>query len=144
MQTELIVGKFRAYLASRIREGKTFLAPLLPLSAEAALVRALAGFDHRTLVWITDGPQTLELAHRDLRTVSPPSTGDVLYFPAWEGTPGPDTKPDPDIEGNRLNTLMRIRNQVSGVSRVHGGRQSFGAAAARDCRPPMGIRRLLS
>ena len=81
----------------------------LPASAEAWLLWELARASGRTVVWIADGPRTVDLIYRDLRTLAPPDAPPLLQFPSWEVLPGDKAaRPDADAVGARLETLLAL------------------------------------
>lgn len=133
MLTEKILDKLTPYLADIFREEEAVSLPTLPRSAEALVVWTLEKIFHKTIVWVSDSPQSLEIMHRDILTLSPypnPSTinhqpltinHSLLYYPAWENPPCPPSRAalggrqtgqnvshDPDITGHRLNALLAL------------------------------------
>jgi transcription-repair coupling factor (superfamily II helicase) len=104
-------------LESRMREK---LAPVLsgaplcfvpdqPSAAEAWLTWELARASGRTVLWIGDGPRTMERLFRDLQTLAPPEAPPPLLFPSWEILPTEKTMtPDLGVVGARLATLATL------------------------------------
>jgi len=95
-------------LADALRPGGTFCALLPPGSAAAALAWAVARGPHRPLVWITDGPKTLDGFFHDLQSLAGPHAPDLAFYPAWESLPGHGAPPPADLLGDRLETLQRL------------------------------------
>ncbi|TFG61644.1 MAG: hypothetical protein E4H28_08605, partial [Gemmatimonadales bacterium] len=88
--------------------------PRMPGAAESLLVWGVCRRLRVPVVWIGDGAGTLELRHRDLRTLCPPDMDverDLLYFPEWESLPTASCDADPDIAGARLSTLMSLQQR---------------------------------
>jgi transcription-repair coupling factor (superfamily II helicase) len=85
--------------------GASFI-PDLPPSAEAWIAWALLLSSRRTIVWVADGPRTLDGMVRNLLTLCPPDTAPPLVFPSWEVIPG-ERMPPPEQSAisMRLETL---------------------------------------
>jgi transcription-repair coupling factor (superfamily II helicase) len=90
-------------VADAVRAGGIFCAEPLPLSALAYLAWSLHACTGRSLLWIADGPRTLDEFYEALRALK---EGAALY-PAWESLPGHGPPPHPDLVGDRLGTLAR-------------------------------------
>jgi len=93
----------------------------MPLSAEATLALACARRG-RPVVCVSDGPQTLEMLHRDLLTLRATAGGDAaraapLYYPALESPPSRDTSGDADLAGHRLRALQALARPPPGRER---------------------------
>ncbi len=97
--------------ADFFRRGGTFCALTPPGSAPAWLAWALWTRATRTLVWITDGPRTLDRVHRDLQTFAGPNAARLAYYPAWESLPGHGAPPHADLIGDRFATLRALRGE---------------------------------
>ncbi len=83
----------------------TFI-PDLPPSAEAWIAWELLGLSGQTVVWVADGPRTLESGFRNLLTLCPPGMPPPLLFPSWEVIPGErSAPPEQSTTGLRLETL---------------------------------------
>ena len=96
--------------------GEPCLLPDLPASAEAWTVAALARLSGRAVLWIGDGPRTLETFYRNLRTLSPPEAPAPLLFPSWESLPGPKAEsPDAAASGARLQVLPLLAGKTPSV-----------------------------
>ncbi len=96
------------YLSAVTREGQVCSVQDLPLSSQAALAWAL--HDHLSLpvLLITDGQKTQDILHQDLTTWAGDLSDRIAYYPAWEVFPsGDDPSSNPDLEGDRLDTLQR-------------------------------------
>ncbi len=91
--------------ADFFRRGGAFCALCPPGSAPAWLAWALAERGGRPLIWIADGPRTLDRIHRDLQTLAGPRARDLAYYPAWEALPGRGAPPTPDLLGDRIAVL---------------------------------------
>ena len=103
-----IEPRFRATITPLLEQPVSHVADL-PASAEAWLLWELARTSGRTVVWIADGPRTVDLIYRDLRTLAPPDAPPLLQFPSWEVLPGDkSTRPDPEAIGARLETLLAL------------------------------------
>jgi transcription-repair coupling factor (superfamily II helicase) len=94
--------------AEFFRRGGTFCALCPPGSAPAWLAWALAEQGGRPLVWILDGPRTLDRVHRDLETLGGARAKDLAYYPAWESLPGHGAPPHPDLIGDRIAALCAL------------------------------------
>ncbi len=103
-----IEQRFRASIAPLLEQPVTHVADL-PVSAEAWLLWELVRGSGRTVVWIADGPRTVELVYRDLKTLAPPDAPPLLQFPSWEMLPGDKTaRPEAEAVGARLETLLAV------------------------------------
>ncbi len=62
------------------------------------------------ILWISDGPVTLDQSLHDLRSLAPAPSAPVCFFPAIETTPSGrgSTLPPPELSGARLNTLATL------------------------------------
>ena len=98
-------------LADAFRPGGTFCALLPPGSAAAALAWAVADATRHPLVWITDGPKTLDAVFRDLQALAGSRSKELAFYPAWESLPGHGAPPHADLLGDRLDTLQRLRGE---------------------------------
>ncbi|MBT3297067.1 MAG: transcription-repair coupling factor [Verrucomicrobia bacterium] len=103
-----VVSRVQAQLAALPDSPPALYAPLLPASAEAALLWALRARFDRPVIWIGDGQQALETMHRDLLTLAPVKAAPVLYLPPWSRLPEPDHPPDIEVAGHRLNLLATL------------------------------------
>ncbi len=100
--------RFLATLAPLLDQYATHVADL-PASAEAWLLWELARASRQPVLWIADGPRTLELVYRDLLTLAPPDAPPLLQLPSWEKLPGDKAaRPDPETLGMRLATLLAL------------------------------------
>ncbi len=95
-------------LRARIRTLRGFDLACPPGGAVAFLAWALLDLMPGAWIWVADGPNSLESLYQDLRGLQPDRADNVLLFPAWERLPGADRPPDPEIAGQRLNTLARL------------------------------------
>ena len=85
--------------------------PDWPLSAEALIVHALHEATKRPVVWVADGPQSLDTRHGDLLTVSGRDTNQILYVPAWQTFPHQSVSADTEITGRRLAALRTLSTE---------------------------------
>lgn len=111
MDTDRIIRKLRPHLEDIFRDGPLCRTGPLPLSAEALIAWGLRQAFERTVVFVTDGRRTLDLAHRDMETLAPDATAGnalLLYCPAREILAGRDVQEDPDIAGYRFQVLQRL------------------------------------
>lgn len=100
--------RFRATLTPLLNQPVAHVADL-PTSSEAWLLWELVRASNQPVLWIADGPRTLELIYRDLRTLAPPDAPPLLQWPSWEKLPGDKTaRPDPETIGTRLTTLLAL------------------------------------
>lgn len=97
--------------AEFFRRGGTFCAWTPPGSGAAWLAWALWEQFQRPLIWITDGPRTLDRLHRDLQTIGQKNAGRVAYYPAWESLPGHGAPPHADLLGDRFATLRALGSE---------------------------------
>ncbi|HEY8240647.1 MAG TPA: hypothetical protein VIH35_04330, partial [Kiritimatiellia bacterium] len=100
-------------LAKHFRQGGTFCVRLPPLPAVAHLALDLAAELERPVVWVTDGPRTLDIFFQDLctlRGIQKPGTSNQppLYYPPWESLPGHGAMPSADLTGDRLAVLAQL------------------------------------
>ncbi len=94
--------------ADFFRQGGTFCAWTPPGSSAAWLAWSLWTRFQRPLIWITDGPRTLDRVHRDLQTLGGPHAAQLAYYPAWEALPGHGAPPHADLLGDRFATLRAL------------------------------------
>lgn len=94
--------------ADYFRRGGTFCAWLPPGSAPAWLAWALWERFKRPLVWIADGPRSLDRLHRDLQTLGGHQARHLAFYPAWESLPGHGAPPHADLLGDRFSTLRAL------------------------------------
>ena len=93
-----------------------FHLPDLPPAAEAWAVHALARMTGATVLWITDGPRTLEWRRRDFQSLLPPGGCEPLCFPSWELLPAANQAgPEASLTGARLACLQALRHHTPGV-----------------------------
>ena len=96
-------------LASAFVQSHLIHIPDIPTAAEAWIVWELARWSKTTLLWIADGPRTLEWMARDLQSLTPPGEPPALVFPSWEVLPtNTATSPDLGVMGARLDTLTSL------------------------------------
>lgn len=100
---------FQQRYAAMQAGGPECLLADLPLSAEAFLAWGLQQASGRTLVWIGDGPRTLDLFARDLHSLRPSAEASMLLFPPGDiaGGKTPVTGVAP-ATGDRLRTLSGL------------------------------------
>jgi len=118
MHLDPVVAKLARSIEQPFRNKTVDLPHGLPSSAQAFLVWAAQVATGRTVVWITDGPKTLETAHSDLLSLLSLSADDdlarqLVYYPSWETFPGQDPDQDPDLTGLRLAALARLSSGLS-------------------------------
>ncbi len=101
-----------SWLAKQLRAGRTFKALVPPGSAPAWLAWSLAALANRPIVWVVDGPRSLDRFHRDLLALAPRRADDIAYYPAWEALPGAEVSggwpPPADLTGDRLAALQTL------------------------------------
>ncbi|MEI6148553.1 MAG: transcription-repair coupling factor [bacterium] len=99
----------RAKLAPLLTGAPLGFIPDQPPAAEAWLTWELARASGRTVLWVGDGPRTMEQRFRDLQTLAPPGSAPVLLFPSWEILPSEKAiTPDLGVVGARLATLSAL------------------------------------
>ncbi|NQT92785.1 MAG: hypothetical protein HQ559_08490, partial [Lentisphaerae bacterium] len=118
MHLDPVVTGLAGALESPLQKQIVDLPAGLPASAQALVVWAAHVATGRTVVWVTDGPKTLETAHTDLLTLLSLSSDtqlaeELVYYPSWETFPGQDPEQDPDLTGLRLSALARISCPIS-------------------------------
>lgn len=125
MWTKQILNRLADRLGDAARSHPRLILPQVPLSAAALIALSLNSSMKRPVLWITDGLQTLEAAHRDLLALAPDEAANILYFPPWETFPSffdleeaklqsgggksvtePRIRSDPAISGNRFSALL--------------------------------------
>lgn len=77
----------------------------IPLAGAAWLAWSLHILSRRTVLWLSDGPRSLDDAMRNLQTLCPPDTPPPLIFPSWEVIPGERAAP-PSVETTALRISM--------------------------------------
>lgn len=87
--------------------GRVYYAPSLPISAQAYLALAVFHEFRRSLIWVVDNPQTLDMAFHDLSALMGERVVNVSFFPAREPSPIRGGAPHPDLVGDRLLTLQQ-------------------------------------
>jgi transcription-repair coupling factor (superfamily II helicase) len=110
MTTDPIIERLRPRLEQLLRGRSLLRSGPLPLAAEALVAWTLQRQFEATVVFITDGRQSLDLAHRDLETLAPAGAPaeTLLYYPARETLFEQNVHEDPDIIGYRLKVLQRL------------------------------------
>ena len=104
-----IEARLQSRLADAFAQAHLIHIPDIPAAAEAWMVWELARWSHATVLWIADGPRSLEWMARDLQSLTPPDTAPPLVFPSWEVLPtNTATMPDLGIMGARLDTLTSL------------------------------------
>jgi len=88
-------------------DGRLHLPPMPP-TAEALLACALNASQAGTLLWVTQQPEQIEQARRNLHTLAPTLDPLILPFPPAIETGGVRENDDPDIAGRRIHTLYRL------------------------------------
>ena len=78
-------------------------------AGRAHLAWALWEAGRRPAVWVTDGPHTLDLLLQDLAALAGGRRDRMAGFPAREGAADPARARDPELAGERLETLRRCR-----------------------------------
>ncbi len=92
--------------------------PDLPSSAGAFLAWGLRDLADCSILWITDGPRTLESLLRDLQTLAPHDATPALAFPSWEVVPAQNRLPGAVTVGARLATLAALLAPSGGARLV--------------------------
>ena len=96
-------------LAGAFSQSQLIHIPDIPSAAEAWVVWELARWSRSTVLWIADGPRSLEWMARDLQSLTPPEALPPLVFPSWEVLPtNTATTPDLGVMGARLDTLTAL------------------------------------
>jgi len=102
-------SRLQARLTTVFSQAQLIHIPDIPTAAEAWLVWELARWSHSNVLWVADGPRTLEWMARDLQSLTPPETPPPLLFPSWEVLPtNTATTPDLGVMGSRLDTLTSL------------------------------------
>ena len=101
--------RFRERLPTLAGRTLPLFLPDLPPAAAAWLSWNLLLDSRRTLLWVADGPRTLDDMFRNLLTLRPPDTPPPLLFPSWEVIPGDRAAPpSQETTGQRLDTLEAL------------------------------------
>jgi len=104
-----IEARLQTRLAEAFSQSPFIHIPDIPSAAEAWMIWELARWSGSTVLWITDGPRSLEWMARDLQSLTPPETLPPLIFPSWEVLPtNTATLPDLGVMGARLDTLTSL------------------------------------
>ena len=77
-------------------------------SANAYLAWGLWNAFHRPLVWVTDGPLSLEGLYQNICTLGSHHASSVALFPSLEDAAEPDVSPTLDLTGERMNALHKL------------------------------------
>lgn len=93
-----------------LRHGGLFCALIPPGASPAWIAWALRERSTRTFVLVTDGPRTLDLAHRDLQTFAGRRAPELFYYPAWDALPGHGAPPHADLIGDRFAVLRALNS----------------------------------
>ncbi len=111
-----IEASLQSRLADTFSQSHLIHIPDIPSAAEAWMVWELARWSHATVLWIADGPRSLEWMARDLQSLTPPETSPPLVFPSWEVLPSNTaTSPDLGVMGARLDTLTALASRAPRV-----------------------------
>jgi transcription-repair coupling factor (superfamily II helicase) len=102
-------AEFCQPLELALRQGLECETQELSSSAAAWTAWALAGRTRRTVLIVADGPRTLEALVQDLHTLRPFADAALLHYPGWEALPEAGARINPDLAGDRLQTLLRLR-----------------------------------
>ncbi|MEI7437408.1 MAG: transcription-repair coupling factor [bacterium] len=98
----------KRHLAPLLDPAGARLLPDLPTSAGAFLAWGLRDLADCSILWITDGPRTLESLLHDLQTLMPHGAPPPLVFPSWEVVPAQNRPPGAVTVGARLATLAAL------------------------------------
>ncbi len=82
----------------------------LASSGQACIAWALHAAAGRSVLWVTDGPRSLDTLAQDLESLAPAESGRIGVFPAREAAAGPARGRAPDVAGDRLDVLRRCRS----------------------------------
>lgn len=86
----------------------TFITDIPP-AAEAWIAWEILQSSRQTVVWVADGPRTLDSMFRNLLTLRPSAIANPLTFPSWEVIPGERSMPpEQSTVGLRLETLAAL------------------------------------
>ena len=111
MQSSTQAGRLCTDLADTRGEyfvpGREVYARLPPLSGLAWWVLALEEGGRRPIVCVLEGPTNRDLFLQDLETLCSDAGRVLGVFPAWESLPQGDTRPRPEIAGERMDMLLR-------------------------------------
>ena len=104
-----ILRRFQQRLPELKEGGLPLFIPDLPPAASAWMAWHLLQSSGCTVLFVTDGPRSLDEIFRDLQTLCPPETPPPLLFPSWEVIPGERSAP-PTVEttGLRLGILQTL------------------------------------
>jgi transcription-repair coupling factor (superfamily II helicase) len=81
----------------------------MPASALAFIAWGIRETLRAPVLFVTDGPVSLDESLRDLRTLAPDPTAPVLFFPPLESATGDGkSAPPPELTGARLTTLASL------------------------------------
>ncbi len=109
-------ARLQTRLAEAFSQSHLIHIPDIPSAAEAWIVWEVARWSRSTILWIADGPRSLEWMARDLQSLTPPESLPPLVFPSWEVLPtNLATTPDLGVMGARLDTLTSL---TSGEPRI--------------------------
>jgi transcription-repair coupling factor (superfamily II helicase) len=81
------------------------------MAAQAHLAWGLLETLQKPVVWVMDGPQSLDLFYQDLHTLAFDRSSRIGFFPAWEVLPGQGGTPRSDLIGERYQTLHAFLNE---------------------------------
>ena len=112
VEIEKIVDRVSDSLRPFVRRSGHLFAPLLPPAAEALLAFALRKLFQNHVVWITDGPQTLETCQRDIQTLAGAAGLEFAVYPPLEEMEDAK-KSASELPGLRTQTLMKLMEAPS-------------------------------
>jgi hypothetical protein len=141
MKLDAVLEKFKSLLPEKLTAPASLSITSIPRPAEALLVRALAQSCGKPVVWVADGPQSLDAIYQDLSTLTQGTDDPIIYFPAWDAFPssplqdGRDrarpsspkkgtipSSVDTEITGYRLAALLRLMSKTHGKSETNGAK----------------------
>ena len=91
--------------------------PLCSSAAAAGILRGWRAADPTTpTIVVTDSTRTMDILYQDLHTLSDGDLSQTAYFPGWEELANADLHGvSPEIAGDRLQTLMRLHADPTGL-----------------------------
>jgi transcription-repair coupling factor (superfamily II helicase) len=103
--------RLAADLADVVCREPVWSAPPLSPAPAAFLAWGLHLALDRPVLLVVSGPHRRDTLFRDARTLAPDNAAPPAVFPAREERAGRGTEADPDLEGQRLHVLLRLRDR---------------------------------
>ena len=104
-----IIDQIGSELDAAVADNRRVFAPAMP---DSALMLSLWSWIQRkkqSVIWVGHSMSALDTAVRDAYSLQPESLSPPLICPPWSGEPGCGVEPDLEITGDRLQTLLELK-----------------------------------